>query len=50
MHYIVNSESVTREYFNILELIRDEELIATQFYQIHYEGYMLRGIIVKELL
>ena len=32
MYYITNSRSMTREYLNILELIRNEELIAIQFY------------------
>ena len=49
MCYTKNSKSIIREYLDILELIRKEELIAIQFYQIHHECYMLRGLLLREL-
>ena len=49
MYYITNSKSIIREYLDISEFIRKEELIAIQFYQIHCKGYMLRGLPLRKL-
>ena len=48
MYYISNSKSMNRVYINIRELIKKDELIAMQFYGIHYEGLLLKDAPAKE--
>ena len=50
MYYISNTRSMTREYLDILDLIKKEKLFVAQFYSMHYEGLRLESIPSREPL
>ena len=41
MHWISDDRTMTREYADIPDLIRQEKIFATQFYGAHHEGFKL---------
>ena len=43
-----DSRTMNRVHINISELIKIDELIAMQFYGIHYEGLLLKDESTKE--
>ena len=49
MHYISNIKKMTREYFNIPELIKEDKLFVIQFYSAHYEGLRLTSAPSREI-
>ena len=48
MYYITNSRIMNRVYINIPELIKNDELIAMQFYRIHCERLLVKDSPAKE--